>query len=99
MSIRVVDFSAAAAEPILAYASVSAAAVPFTRRRRESAVYAVHPRRRRRDQASPGRFDQLFLVVRGSGWVARIERRPHVLAALQAFIARANTMPGQRGRG
>ena len=87
MSIRVVDFSAAAAEPILAYASVSAAAVPLGHGAGESHVYAVHLGAGGEIGRHPAGFDQLFLVVRGSGWVAGSNGVRHALAALQgAFI-------------
>lgn len=87
MSIRIVDFSAAAAERILAYSSVAASAVSLGHGDRRSHVYAIHVEAGGEIGRHPAGFDQLFLVVRGSGWVAGSDGVRHPLAELQgAFI-------------
>ncbi len=87
MPIRIVQFSADAAEPIKSYSSVSASAVALAHGEGASHVYAVHVEAGGQIGPHPAGFDQLFLVVQGSGWVAGADGVRHSISALQgAFV-------------
>lgn len=92
MPIHVVQFAADTAAPILSYSSVSASAVALAHGRGESHVYAVHIEAGGEIGAHPAGFDQLFLVVQGSGWVAGADGVQHSLSALQgAWVPQGET--------
>ncbi len=87
MAIRIVEFPAAVAAPIKSYSSTRASAVSLGHGTGESHVYAVHVEPRGEIGPHPAGFDQFFLIVHGSGWVAGADGVRHSLAALQgAFI-------------
>ena len=67
---RLIDFRARRAAPIAEYDSVGAAAVPLGDGAGEAHAYAVHLAPGGAIGPHPAGFDQLFLVVEGSGWVA-----------------------------
>lgn len=92
MPIRIVQFSADAAEPIMSYSSVTASAVALAQGEGKSHVYAVHVQAGGEIGTHPAGFDQLFLVVQGSGWVAGADGVRHSLSALQgAFVPKGET--------
>ena len=70
MPIRIVDFSAVAAQPVELFASSGAASVELAHGSGESHVYTLHFAPGGVIGPHPAGFDQLFLVVQGSGWVA-----------------------------
>jgi hypothetical protein len=90
--IRIVQFSADAAEPITSYSSVSSSAVALAHGEGASHVYAVHIQGGGEIGPHPAGFDQLFLIVQGSGWIAGADGVRHSLAALQgAFVPKGET--------
>lgn len=92
MPIRIIQFSADAAEPIESYSSVSSAAAALAHGEGASHVYAVHVQAGGEIGPHPAGFDQLFLVVQGSGWIAGANGVRHSLAALQgAFVPKGET--------
>ena len=92
MAIRIVEFTAETSEPIESFSSILASAVPLARGVGESHVYAVHIEPGGEIGAHPAGFDQLFLIVQGSGWVAGSDGVRHSLAALQgAFVPKGET--------
>ena len=87
MTVRIVEFAPAVAQSIESYSSVSASAVSLGHGAGESHVYAVHIAPGGEIGVHPAGFDQFFLVVQGSGWVAGSNGVRQSLAALQgAFI-------------
>lgn len=87
MAIRVFDFSAGMAAVIPEFDSRGAASVELAHGDGEAYAYAIH--------IEPGGvigphhagFDQLYLVVRGSGWVAGADGVRHAVGAERgAFI-------------
>lgn len=70
MPIRLVDFTPDAARTIDSFASSGASSIELAHGSGESHVYAVHIVPGGSIGPHPAGFDQLFLVVHGSGWVA-----------------------------
>ena len=70
MPIRIFDFGAEAAQPIELYSSSGAAGVELAHGSGESHVYTLHFAPGGAIGPHPAGFDQLLLVVQGSGWVA-----------------------------
>lgn len=70
MAIRLVRFNRSRAKSIEAYASSGASSCELARGRGESHVYVVHFEPGGSIGPHPAGFDQLFLAVKGSGWVA-----------------------------
>src|SRR5262249_42512627 len=68
--IRVFDFAAQAAQSIERFSSSGAASVELAHGSGESHVYALHFAPGGSIGPHPAGFDQLFLVVQGSCWVA-----------------------------
>lgn len=68
--IRVVDFGAQVARSIERLSSTGATSVELAQGSGESHVYALHFAPGGSIGPHPAGFDQLFLVVQGSGWVA-----------------------------
>ena len=92
MPIRIVQFSADAAEPIKSYSSVSSSAAALAHGEGASHVYAVHIQAGGEIGPHPAGFDQLFLVVQGSGGIAGADGVRHSLASLQgAFVPKGET--------
>lgn len=90
--IHIVEFKAGAAAPIESFSSLSASAVTLGHGVGESHVYAVHVEPGGEIGPHPAGFDQLFLVVQGSGWVAGSDGIRHPLATLQgAFVPQGET--------
>ena len=70
MAIRLVDFTAEFARSIELFASSGASSVELAQGNGESHVFALHFVPGGSIGPHPAGFDQLFLVVQGSGWVA-----------------------------
>ncbi|MFO0706297.1 MAG: cupin domain-containing protein [Nitrospira sp.] len=70
MPIRIIDFGAKAAQPVELFSSSGAASVELAHGQGESHVYTLHFTPGGMIGPHPAGFDQLFLVVQGSGWVA-----------------------------
>lgn len=70
MAIRLIDFKACSARPIEQFASSGASSVELAHGNGESHIYAIHCEPGGIIGPHPAGFDQLFLVVQGSGWVA-----------------------------
>jgi quercetin dioxygenase-like cupin family protein len=70
VSIRLIDFSAETARPIELFSSSSASSTELAHGSGESHAYAIHFAPGGLIGPHPAGFDQLFLVVQGSGWVA-----------------------------
>jgi hypothetical protein len=87
MSICIVPFNADAGEPIREFASSLASALPLAHGSGESHAYAVHIGAGGQIGPHPAGFDQLFLVVQGSGWAAGADGVRHALPAFHgAFV-------------
>lgn len=87
MAIRLVDFTPELARSIPEFASSGASSVELAHGDGESHVYAVHIAPGGSIGPHPAGFDQLFLVVQGSGWVAGGEgTRVSVGANRGAFV-------------
>ena len=86
---RVVEFSAKAAEPITLFESVAASSVSLGHGRGDLHVYCVHLGANGEIGAHPTGFAQLFLVVQGTGWAEGADGRRVALRAGQgAFFER-----------
>ncbi|AHG93557.1 Cupin 2 conserved barrel domain protein (plasmid) [Gemmatirosa kalamazoonensis] len=86
---HVIDCGAERATPITEYASRGASAQPLGDGAGEAHVYVVHLEPGGEIGAHPAGFDQLFLVVRGEGWVAGADGARHLVRAGHgAVIAR-----------
>ena len=70
MTIRLVDFTAQMARTIEQFASSGASSVELAHGDGESHAYAIHFVPGGAIGPHPAGFDQLFLVVQGSGWIA-----------------------------
>ena len=70
MAIRPFRFNASQAKPIHAYASAGAQSCEIAHGSGESHVYVVHIEPGGIIGPHPAGFDQILLVVKGSGWVA-----------------------------
>jgi hypothetical protein len=85
---QVVHFSGGHAEAIEQFGSVGASAVPLGHGEGAAHVYAVHLGPGACIGPHPAGFAQLFLAVRGRGWVAGADgRRVPIEADQGAFIA------------
>lgn len=70
MTIRLVDFTRQSARSIEQFASSGASSVALVHGNGESHAYAVYFVPGGTVGPHPAGFDQLFLVIEGSGWVA-----------------------------
>jgi quercetin dioxygenase-like cupin family protein len=70
MAIRLFRFNASQARPIEAYASSGASSCVLAHGQGESHVYVVRLEPGGIIGPHPAGFDQVFLAVKGSGWVA-----------------------------
>ncbi len=70
MPIRIIDFGAEVAQPVELFSSSGAASVELAHGHGESHAYTLHFAPGGMIGPHPAGFDQLFLVVQGSGWVA-----------------------------
>lgn len=70
MPIRIIDFGVEAAQPVELFSSSGTASVELAHGNGESHVYTLHFAPGGTIGPHPAGFDQLFLVVQGSGWVA-----------------------------
>lgn len=70
MTIRLFSFDAEQALPLERFASTGASSVELAHGRGEAHAYAIHFEPGGSIGPHPAGFDQLFLVVQGSGWVA-----------------------------
>lgn len=70
MTIRLVDFTAPRARAIEEFAASGASSVDLAHGTGESHAYAIHFAPGGVVGPHPAGFDQLFLVVQGSGWIA-----------------------------
>ena len=70
VAIRILDFTAQRARAIEQFAASGASSVDLAHGAGESHAYAVHFVPGGAIGPHPAGFDQLFLVVQGSGWVA-----------------------------
>lgn len=87
MGIRLISLAAEAAARIDRFESHGAAAVDLAHGSGESHAYALHIEPGGLIGPHPAGFDQLFLVVRGSGWVAGADGVRHAVSAERgAFI-------------
>lgn len=87
MGIRLISFSADEARRIDQFESRGASSVDLAHGAGESHAYAIHIEPGGVIGPHPAGFDQLFLVVRGSGWVAGADGvRQAVGAERGAFI-------------
>jgi hypothetical protein len=86
---QLLSFTPDTSQPIAEFGSVSASCTPIAHGAGEAHTYAIH--------LAPGGFigphvagfDQLFLVVQGSGWACGADgNRVHVPAGCGAFIRR-----------
>lgn len=69
MTIRIFSFDAGQALPIEHYASIGASSVDLAHGSGAAHAYAIHFEPGGSIGPHPAGFDQLFLVVQGSGWV------------------------------
>lgn len=86
MSIRVFSFAAAHASPIVEIPSHGASAVQLADGQGASHAYVVHVMPGGEIEPHPAGFDQLFLVVQGSGWVAGSDGRRQPLSTGQGAV-------------
>ncbi len=87
MPIRLVDFTAASGRPIEQYSSIDASAVELAHGAGDSHAYAVHIARGGVIGPHPAGYDQLFLVVQGSGWISGADGVRHDVGSLRgAFV-------------
>lgn len=87
MTIRTFSFDADRGLPIARFASVGASSVELAHGRGEAHANAIHFEPGGSIGPHPAGFDQLFLVVQGSGWVAGADGvRIAVEQARGAFI-------------
>jgi quercetin dioxygenase-like cupin family protein len=70
MAIRLLRFNANQAKPIEAYTSAGAHSCELAHGRGESHVYVIHFEPGGSIGSHPAGFDQVFIVIKGSGWVA-----------------------------
>lgn len=92
MPITVFCFEATLAKPIHKYASAGAASCELAHGDGECHAYAVHFEPGGNIGPHPAGFDQLFLVISGSGWVAGGDGVRHPVGAQSgAFIPRGET--------
>lgn len=70
MPIRIIDFGAEVAQPVELFSSSGVASVELAHGNGESHAYTLHFAPGGVIGPHPAGFDQLFLVVQGSGWVA-----------------------------
>jgi quercetin dioxygenase-like cupin family protein len=90
--VRIFRFAADATEAIRSYSSVSASALALGHGEGASHVYAVHIEPGGEIGPHPAGFDQFFLVVQGSGWIAGADGIRHLLPALHgAFVPKGET--------
>ena len=83
----VIEFSAEQARQIQSFSSVAARSVELAHGRGESHVYAIAIAPGGSIGAHEAGFDQLFLIVRGSGWASGADGAKHPLREGQgAFI-------------
>lgn len=89
MAIRLVDFTPQRAQAIEQFAASGASTVDLAHGAGESHAYAIHFVPGGAIGPHPAGFDQLFLVVQGSGWVAGADGvRISVDANCGAFVPR-----------
>jgi len=81
MPIRLVRFGREQAKPVESYASSGAWACELAHGGGESHAYVVHIEPGGVIGPHPAGFDQLFLVVQGSGWVAGSDGVRHPINA------------------
>jgi len=87
VGIRLISFSADEAVRIDRFASHAASSVDLAHGDGESHAYAIHIEPGGVIGPHPAGFDQLFLVVRGSGWVAGADGVRHAVGLERgAFI-------------
>jgi mannose-6-phosphate isomerase-like protein (cupin superfamily) len=88
MSIRVISFVPERSTPISEYQSHGASAVHLADGQGPSHAYVVHVAPGGQIGPHPAGFDQLFLVVQGSGWVAASDGvRQSISKGQAAFIS------------
>jgi quercetin dioxygenase-like cupin family protein len=86
---QLMSFGPDRATPIIEYSSRHASAVALASGQGEAHVYCLHLDAAGEIGAHEAGFDQLFLVVEGSGWVSGSDGRRQPLAQAQgALIAR-----------
>lgn len=87
MPIQLFEFSAGKATSIPQFDSHAASSVDLAHGAGEAHAYAIHIEAGGVIGPHPAGFDQLFLVVRGSGWVAGADGVRHAVGAERgAFI-------------
>jgi len=90
--VRIVDFSRDAAVPIENFGSERARSVHIADGTGEAHVYSIHFEPGGQIGTHPAGFDQLFLVVAGSGWVEGGDGRREALACGQgAYLSRGES--------
>lgn len=88
----VIEFSAAQSLPIQSFSSVAASGVALAHGRGESHVYAIYIEPGGSIGSHEAGFDQLLLIVRGSGWAYGADGAKHELREGQgAFIRKGET--------
>lgn len=89
---RLLDFSASRARPILEFGSRDASALSLGHGHGDAFAYAIHVAPGGMIGPHPAGYDQLFLVVQGSGWIERGDGVRHELrAGTGAHVERGET--------
>ena len=85
--VRLFDFATTSAQLIERFGSSGASSVELAHGRGESHVYAIHVAPGGSIGPHPAGFDQLFLVVQGTGWVAGADGVRHSVGTFHgAFV-------------
>lgn len=84
---HLISFATDTSQPIAEFSSASARSTPLAHGSGESHAYAIHMAPGGHIGPHPAGFDQLFLVVEGSGWASGADGIRHSLTAgCGAFI-------------
>jgi quercetin dioxygenase-like cupin family protein len=86
MPLRIVRFAEDQATEVREFSSRGALAVELAHGAADSHVYAIHMCAGGEIGPHPAGFDQLFLVVQGSGWVAGAEGSRHTLSVFEGVL-------------